>query len=480
MQRTALALTLTLGAFSAAASVAADDSLPRIDSQATDLTTQLRQLDLGDRFRLVAPQLPAGSVELERVRVFSPDARLVLQTEQGSVVRPLPETIYYRGWTDDPSGGLVTLSLRANGELRGLVTRAGGFDFLVGGASFGVPVGLEVRPARLDGVGGGFQCGNADLPEISFERAVDSLLESFSRPGPEVSSLAGASYTARIAVETDQEYLGLFGGDTTAATDYTGDLFNYASGIYDSEVDTTLLVSHLSLWTSTDPWTQSSTACMLYQVGRYWNDNNSGISRTITHFLSGRNVNAGVAWVGVLCNGAFNVDHMGACPSLSPQTDNYGGAYGVTAGIDANFDPDNPSPVWDIVATAHEVGHNFNSPHTHCYANLGGNASPVDTCNAGQCGQTGCHCGATSLPCANPGTGCGTIMSYCHLLSPGLSNITLTFGLGHPFGIAPGRVPSRMNDHVVARAGSNPGCLDFIAVNEIFADGFESGDTTAW
>jgi hypothetical protein len=35
-------------------------------------------------------------------------------------------------------------------------------------------------------------------------------------------------------------------------------------------------------------------------------------------------------------------------------------------------------------------------------------------------------------------------MSYCHFLPPGNSNITQILGAGHPYGVAPERVPNRM------------------------------------
>ncbi len=203
----------------------------------------------------------------------------------------------------------------------------------------------------------------------------------------------------------------------------------------------------------------------------------------IAHFLSGKSVNAGVAWLGVLCNGSFNTSHNGGCPGIGPDFSNYGGGYGFTGGIDANFNIDNPGIVWDIEAVAHEIGHNFNSPHTHCYGGLEGNASPVDQCYSGQCGGSGCSCGTPSLPCGQTGAGCGTIMSYCHLLSGGLSNLSLTFGVGHAYGVEPDRVPTRMANHVASRAAGNPGCLDYVEPVDpdlIFEDGFESGTLAAW
>jgi len=248
-------------------------------------------------------------------------------------------------------------------------------------------------------------------------------------------------------------------GNTTDATSYITDLIGFSSGIYDQEIATDLQISHLSLWsTPSDPWTQSSSSCALFELGRYWNDNRTDVGRTITHMMSGKSGRSGVAWVGVLCAGGFNYSHGGACPSLIPQVDNYGGAYGFTGGIDGGFDPANPLQAWDIIAVTHEIGHNFDSPHTHCYNGLGGSSDPVDECFSG---QSGCYSGSPRLPCGTAGAGCGTIMSYCHLLSGGLANIAFSFGTDHPHGVLPQRVPDRMRAHVDSTATFST-CLDRI------------------
>jgi hypothetical protein len=60
----------------------------------------------------------------------------------------------------------------------------------------------------------------------------------------------------------------------------------------------------------------------------------------------------------------------------------------------------------------HELGHNFNSGHTHD----GSGYSPViDTCGS-------------SCPAQLPLAKSATIMSYCHLCSGSYSNIEYTFG----------------------------------------------------
>jgi hypothetical protein len=62
----------------------------------------------------------------------------------------------------------------------------------------------------------------------------------------------------------------------------------------------------------------------------------------------------------------------------------------------------------------------------------------------------------------------------------GLSNISLSLGTGHPYGVDPVRAPSRMNAHVQSVASSNPACLAPVVNDQIFDDGFESANTSAW
>src|SRR5207253_8420266 len=79
----------------------------------------------------------------------------------------------------------------------------------------------------------------------------------------------------------------------------------------------------------------------------------------------------------------------------------------------------------------HELGHNFGTPHTHCYS------PPLDKCFSG---EAGCYSGPVVASR-------GTIMSYCHLLAGGLSNIDLVFG-----------------DVVSARIGQSVGAASCLAV----------------
>ncbi len=460
------------------------------DSQ--QLWSQVRAVPVGGALHLQgldlggdddgAPQF--DTLVLERFRVFTADARIVVHGADGDRLARVPKNAYFHGHVTGEPQSVAWLTALDRGGLRGLIADRGAYWVMATGSGENPLLTVRrVDSSELADQAAGFECGGA-------RHAPDELFDLLQRPewaraatelraaaSPPAGKGGAVSYTARIAVETDFEFWQKFGNAADAA-DYVGDLIGYSSTIYSDEIDTSLQVSSISFWeTSSDPWEQSPGLCALFEFGRFWNLNRDE-ERTIAHFLSGKSANVGAGWVGVLCRAPFSYNHGGGC-NLAPDTDVYGGDYGFSGGIDGNFDIGNPNLIWDLLVVLHEIGHNFSSPHSHCYENNGGNSEPVDQCYAGQCGTTNCYCGPTSLPCS--GSGCGTIMSYCHFLPGGISNISMTFGTGHPWGVEPERIPARMNAHVVSRADANPGCLDPAAETlEIFLDNLERGDTSAW
>lgn len=482
-----LGLLLSMG-FTAAA--VAGPALPRFASG--ELAQAVAATPVGGGLLLdgieVAGTEETAAFVLERFEVFTADATIIIHGDEGETRRPAPRNAYFRGAVDGEPGSRVVLSVLEDGTAQGIVTRSEGL-YMIGGGENGEPVKTlrgvplamhEVDPISLKTSGQGFTCGNDALP------AVSDPLAALSPSGPAAASAAFspsekagfeklAAFTARVAIETDFEYYQRF-NDVDDATDYAGNLIAYASTIYSAEINTALAVPSLSLWTtSSDPWSQSSTLCGLMEFGRYWNRNNTGVSRTLSHFLSGKGLGGGIAWVGVLCSSGFG--YSTSCPGV-PTDANWGGGYGFTANISGAFEITNPTVIWDIVAVSHEIGHNFNSPHTHCYNGIGGDSNPVDQCHTGECAN-GCNCAGPVLP-GPQGQGSGTIMSYCHLRSGGFSNISLTFGTNHPFGVVPGRVPVRMSSHVAAMSSAVPGCLTTPVTQGIFGDGFESGTAGFW
>ncbi len=201
----------------------------------------------------------------------------------------------------------------------------------------------------------------------------------------------------RIAWETDEEFLGLFGGNASAATGYVATLATNLSTIYARDVNARLNVQYLRLWTAgTDPWSGTSTSAQLNQFLSYWQANMGTVQRDAAHFLSGRGLGGGVAYLGALCGSA---------------------GYGVSANLAGSYPSplvDNSGQNWDPYVVAHELGHNFGAPHTHS------ETPPAD------------GCGLSPQDCAVANADEGTIMSYCHLCAGGVQNIQLRF---HPASI---------------------------------------------
>lgn len=300
-----------------------------------------------------------------------------------------------------------------------------------------------------------FTCGTDAMPSEVFEQQLESLSSAPPQGNAPVIMSSGdaANFTIKLAIETDYEFYALF-NDSSLATDYIGDLIGYISLVYEEEASTQIQVSYIQLYTSgsnSDPWSGNSTSSQLTQLASYWNTNKTNEDRALVHFLSGRNLGGGIAYTSTLCN------------------DSYG--YGVSANISGSFDINAPSVVWDAVVVAHEIGHNFSSTHTHCYANILGNSSHIDHCSSNAGGASGCYGGTATLPGLNSttngtsGTGAGTIMSYCHTRSPGMSNISFTFGKNHAYGVAANRVSQQLTNFVTSKSLSDPSCV--VASNSI-------------
>lgn len=364
------------------------------------------------------------SLDLEAFEVFAPGAAIIEYTDRGPRLLPPPQDRYFRG---SVIGDLDSVVVLASGtKLRGFVYTRGQLyaiapDRNVYGDDLPDPLSRlrQVDPERDRPVGmPPFQCGAESLSTPPPE---SRSVMAFGMPISVQPMWTSTVYTVNLAVETDYEFYQKF-GSTSGELRYIGDLTAAASAIYWRDVKTVFQIGTVHLWTaSSDPWTATDTESALYELGDYWHANYSGVVRTTVHFLSGKNMGGGIAWLGVLCNADFTCTEpptpAGGCGTFK---NHWGGGYGLSASLAGQFSTTNPSLYWDIYCFTHEVGHNFNSPHTHCYN------PPVDHCwnSEGGC-YTGPLCAnGTSDPCSG-----GTIMSYCHMRSGSYSNLILYFGL---------------------------------------------------
>lgn len=357
------------------------------------------------------------TLDLTSFSVLAPGARIVVHDGAGEQEVPAPRTAYFRGRVEGEPGSVVFLA--AGDVLRGFV--------LVGEDVYAVAPREDVyRSARA---GSAAEVRRLDLaaevPDSMSRWLCEGALGGPPTEAPEPPAGAAAVpsvpaplsdtvYTANLAIETDYELYAFF-GSTGALTQYVTDLVAAGSAIYLRDVKTELKVSYLSLWsTAADPWTATSTRSALYELGDYWHANRLAVPRTTVHFLSRKGMGGGIAWLSVLCASDF-LCQSGNCGS-SEANGHYGGGYGVSASLNGQFSTSNPALYWDILCTTHELGHNFSSPHTHCYS------PAVDTC---------CPCEPASVSdCvgAVPPEK-GTIMSYCHLRPGGYGNVKLFLGV---------------------------------------------------
>ena len=333
-----------------------------------------------------------ATLRVERFDPFTANARAVVVEAAGPRDLALPDHRYFRGTVDGDPGSIVVL-IAAAGTARGVVSTRGTLY------RFGRDRGGIHRSWSLDDVDPSVHPGPGAFCDNDVARALVTGLAGRTGTTGDASGLpppvAAFSPTllAQVAVDTDQELLALF-ASTDDALEYLSDLAAAASAIYDADTDVRIKFTFIRLWSIPDPWTALTTTTMLDEVRNYWQANEAGTPRDVTHFLSGKSGSkGGLAYVDVLCHPTH--------------------AYGVSK-VFGSFDVMNPNDTWDVVVLAHELGHNFGSEHTHCYD------PPIDNCHNE---EPDCYAGPESVP-----PGGGTIMSYCHLLPGGLSNVNLTFG----------------------------------------------------
>jgi hypothetical protein len=373
---------------------------------------RLRSVPLREAVRLeqfpFAPDA-TGDVVLERFEVASPDARILVRGERGESSLPLPPVVHFEGHLEGDLASRVYIGIPGAFLIATVKTSAGLVYVGPRGTTEGPaqhvlrrsdsPESAELAPLE-------WHCDVEELPRAPVgaeyrSAGGESPFALLAKPA--AASLSATSATslkdAAISIETDQELLAKFGGNVSSMSSYITTLLAQNSLIYERDVGVHLTVNRVQAWTSTDPYVSTATRSQLDEVGDWWHANRPKASypRTTVVFLSGKPVSGGIAWLNVLCMNDFS------------QGGHWGGAYAVVQ-IAGNY-PSNP---WDLLASAHEMGHNFGSPHTHCFS------PPIDMCYGS---EGGCYSG----PSVNPGPNGGTIMSYCHLLSGGYGNIDFRF-----------------------------------------------------
>lgn len=339
------------------------------------------------------------NVSLQPYNPFTPSATFTAKTSSGEEPITLDKDFaLYRGTVDGDRSSQVNMSVSGGKVL--MTVRSGGKTLTIES----VPTGEETTQQDAsdnDGVYAlyssdnlkephTFSCGTPDA-ETEHDHA-DETRQQSSKDGAQLQS--ASRLEAEIAIEIDYATYQALGSNQAQATQYAGAVIAAVSQIYERDINTQLRVSYVQVWTTPDPYAGlTSTGSILPSMANIWSTTRGNINRDLAHLLSSRSLGGGIAYLNALCS--------------------RGGGYGVSGNLRASFPID---PGWTTIVVAHELGHNFGSPHTHSCSWPGG---PLDRCAI--------QPGETCIPAVVRSR--GTIMSYCHTLAGGISNIDVMF---HP------------------------------------------------
>lgn len=334
------------------------------------------------------------SIETERFEILSNNSRFVLGKRNGEEVDfKIPEVILLRGEVPDfvgsrfflaiseiPQGNRGWLQL-GEGDSNYVITREAHTDHQAPFAQI-LTLSPALAKAELELPGG-----------IDFCAAQNVAAELIQKTFPQSQALSSnlPIKTLRLAVDTDHEFSSRFlHQNLDAAAAYVLALYGQVSDLFLRDLKVRIELSYVRFFTSVfDEPDFMHQVDPLTDFVQYWQPIDS-VERDLVQYLSGR----------------FNMPYGGvafippSCQSWETQ------GYSIASQLRGYF----PSPAlssvghWDLIVTAHELGHNFGARHTHELQ------PPIDSCYPlpGICSR-------------------GTLMSYCHVQPGQTANIDLYF-----------------------------------------------------
>lgn len=400
-----------------------------------DLGARLNALGDGDSLRLKRWPVAPGdrrTVLLTKSPVYGAATRIFEVGDDGLRELPRSPRQHFIGEVEEePGSGVLVIFDPRSGRVTGMSVSAGeAFDLEAAPGAAMSEVRVVAADERSAGQATHWGCGEEELDHPS------PLPDVLSASAPPPAEKSGGPLEAVLAVDTDTELLSQkFNNNTTAAADYVADLIAAMNVMYSRDLDVTLIQGTTFLRTGSDPYSVNSgggaSSSELNEFGNYWKSTYGSVERALAAMLSGKSPSptsaSGIAWIGGLCSSTYG--------------------YSFSKVFKANYLSN------DARLVGHEIGHNFGSPHTHCYS------PPIDHC-VSQGGS--CYSGATSCP-----GGAGTVMSYCHLA-----------GCGSTLDFHPTVINRILTSHVSPATGV---CIfEATSSDTLFNDGFENGGTGAW
>ena len=216
--------------------------------------------------------------------------------------------------------------------------------------------------------------------------------ESLAKPVDKSQADNGDAISVRIAMEADYEYYksaGQMNADRALA--YTATMMSVVRDLFEKEANMSLQVSWFKVWTdeSNDPYKVKGNAYALPDLVRaYWSANYKSVDRDLVHVMTSVSYGGGgFGYYEALCNKeyGFSVSSPTGLQSLP--------TFGFT---------------YDAYIVAHELGHNFNAPHSHdCFW-----SPALDTCYTKDDAALSLGDACYTRP-ITPRPNKGSIMSYC-------------------------------------------------------------------
>lgn len=476
-----------------------------------DALQPLRRAREGARVRLEALPLEEGRrtiIDLAEFEVWAPGGKILVHSDSGVQELDPPPTRFFRGSVNGDSQSFAFFALDVRGRIEGLVVTR---DFKYALASHRRPKltpGEASRDGEVDHFLTRFEAVD-EMPTTNqalWACEVDKMIQRVPPPEPEepratvgenrhvvaANGITGSqSYEITLEIETDFNLFQNAGSNVSALTNYVTNLTGALSTIYNRDLATNVVQKFLNIYTTNtaDPWTATSSAAGLYELGRVYHDATkkpTGRRTSAVALLSGVAVGSGIAWEGVVGGNDFqltgfdfngdgiaewggpyswsggigNLGTVGLGTVPDPDTTVNGTLYGMPTGTQ-NY--------WPLTELAHELGHNMAGHHTHCVGITDseriasgftdGSASDsssnfVDHCYANE-REANCYGGASGLGGSNnyrAGSQTvfkGTIMSYCHNVFSGGGVPQSRF----VFGVASEPSQHQLDDYMLNPAG---------------------------
>jgi len=360
------------------------------------LVLELNQAQIGEVLTVdtvVFGSVVSGALDLERIELRAPGAKVYVEGEGGLVELDYPRRKVFMGRAvEDPRIRIGLLFDPIGLRIDGAMVSDKGLHSLELSSERGWRINARSEPTTLpDGIELIQTCGNINIdqshraPRFS-PSALDGMLSLVER---------GSLRYGVLALDTDTQWLDQrFGDDTTAAAEWMEDLLVATNTIFEAQLNLRMLQGETILRTESDPYIEESSGASgshLNEFGSHWENNQAGVDRTHAALVSGNSDSgysaSGIAWVNSYC-----------------KEQSSGGSYSVNQLFWAS----------DVLVSssarlfAHELGHNLGSVHTHCYD------PPVDECWSGETPAPPCFDGTPSCPQVGGVDAPGTLMSYCN------------------------------------------------------------------